>query len=85
MGVDWTNPSNYRSAWKSLEHTQRILAVLGGKLKQGAAQWYVIQKQYVTNVDNLLSKVEREFIPAYLQERLRKNEQIERARLQRSP
>nr|CCA25679.1 hypothetical protein PITG_05996 [Albugo laibachii Nc14] len=57
--------------WKSLELTQRILAVLGGTLKQGAAQWYVMQKQYVTNVDEFFSKVERELVPADLKERVR--------------
>ena len=59
--------------WKSLELSQRILAVLGGTLKQGAAQWYAMQKQYVTNVDEFFSKVEREFVPADLQERLRED------------
>ena len=57
--------------WKSQEPSQRILAVLGGTSQQGAAQWYVMQKQYVTNVDDFFSKVEREFVPADLQERLR--------------
>ena len=57
--------------WKSLELSQRKLAVLGGTLKQGAVQWYVMQKRYVTNVDYFFSKVERELVPAYLQERLR--------------
>ena len=66
--------------WKSLELSQRKLAVLGGTLKQGAVQWYVMQKQYVTNVDDLFSKVEREFFPADLKERLREdlNNMIER-------
>nr|CCA27675.1 Tc1like transporase putative [Albugo laibachii Nc14] len=59
--------------WKSPELTQRLLAVLDGTLKQGTAQWYVIKKQYVTNVDDFFSKVEREFIPADLQERLRES------------
>ena len=57
--------------WKSPGLTQRIIAVLGGTLKQGAAQWYVMQKKYVTNVDDFFSRVEREFVPADLQERLR--------------
>ena len=59
--------------WESLELSQRILAVFGGTLKQGAAQWYVMQKQYVKNVDDFFSKVEREFVPADLQERLLKD------------
>ena len=59
--------------WKNQELSQKIIAVLGGTLKQGADEWYVIQKQYVINVDDFFSKVEREFVPADLQERLRKD------------
>ena len=59
--------------WKSQELFQRILAVLGGTLKQGVAHGYVMQKQYVTNVDDFFSKVEREFVPADLQECPREN------------
>lgn len=58
-------------SWRSQELSQRILAVLGGTLKHGAAQWYVMQKQYITTVDDFFSKIEREFVPADLQERLR--------------
>ena len=62
-----------RVDWKSLELSQRILAVLGGTLKQGATQWYVMQKQYVTNVNDFFSKVEREFVRADSRERLRED------------
>uniref|UniRef100_A0AAV1U0I3 CCHC-type domain-containing protein n=1 Tax=Peronospora matthiolae TaxID=2874970 RepID=A0AAV1U0I3_9STRA len=57
--------------WKCHELSLRILAILGGTLKHGAAQWYVMQKQYITIVDDFFFKIEREFVPADLQERLR--------------
>ena len=47
------------------------MAVLRSTLKQRAAQWYVMQKQYITTVDEFFFKIEREFVPADLQERLR--------------
>uniref|UniRef100_A0AAV1TGI5 CCHC-type domain-containing protein n=1 Tax=Peronospora matthiolae TaxID=2874970 RepID=A0AAV1TGI5_9STRA len=57
--------------WKCHELSLRILAILGGTLKHGAAQWYVMQKQNITTVDDFFFKIEREFVPADLQERLR--------------
>ena len=45
-----------RVDWKSLELSQRILAVLGGTLKQGAAQWYVMQKTVCHKCGRLLQQ-----------------------------
>ncbi|CAH0493531.1 unnamed protein product [Peronospora farinosa] len=59
--------------WEIQEISQRILADLGGTLKKGAAKWYMMQKQYDTNVEDFFSKVGREFVPADLQERLRED------------
>ncbi|KAF1314388.1 putative Tc1like transporase, partial [Globisporangium splendens] len=57
--------------WKSVTLTTRILAVLGGTLKQGAAQWYIVMKSEIKTVDEFFEKLQEEFVPADLQERLR--------------
>ena len=84
-GVGWVYHFNStRSNWNNIslreEYNGRVgnflreylLAILGGTLKQRATQLFVMQKQYVKNVDDFFSKVEREFVPEYLQKRLRK-------------
>ncbi|KAG1692010.1 hypothetical protein DVH05_025988 [Phytophthora capsici] len=60
-GIDWKD-SNLRG---------RILAVLGGSLKDGAAQWYIVKKGEVQSVEDFVGKLEEEFVPPDLQERLR--------------
>ncbi|KAF1319593.1 hypothetical protein FI667_g13046, partial [Globisporangium splendens] len=52
--------------WKSETLTQRILAVLGGTLRQGAAQWFIVMKSEIKKIDEFFEKLEEEFVPADL-------------------
>lgn len=56
--------------WKDSKLRGRILAVLGGSLKDGAAQWYIVKKDEVQSVEDFFGKLEEEFVPPDLQERL---------------
>ncbi|POM58692.1 Tc1like transporase [Phytophthora palmivora] len=44
---------------------------LAGSLKYGAAQWYIVKKDDVKSVEDFFEKLEEEFVPPDLQERLR--------------
>ncbi|POM77209.1 Hypothetical protein PHPALM_5440 [Phytophthora palmivora] len=57
--------------WKDSKLSRRILAVLAGSLKYGAAQWYIVKKDDVKSVEDFFEKLEEEFVPPDLQERLR--------------
>ncbi|KAJ8525492.1 hypothetical protein ON010_g15622 [Phytophthora cinnamomi] len=57
--------------WKDSKLSGRILAVLAGSLKYGAAQWYIVKKDDVKSVEDFFLKLEEEFVPPDLQERLR--------------
>ncbi|KAG6610911.1 uncharacterized protein IUM83_08079 [Phytophthora cinnamomi] len=57
--------------WKDSKLSGRILAVLAGSLKYGAAQWYIVKKDDVKSVEDFFLKLEKEFVPPDLQERLR--------------
>eukprot|EP00644_Phytophthora_capsici_P005550 jgi/Phyca11/98076/e_gw1.2.1333.1 len=54
--------------WKDSKLRGRILAVLGGSLKDGAAQWYIVKKGEVQSVEDFFGKLEEEFVPPDLQE-----------------
>ncbi|KAF1319757.1 Retroelement pol polyprotein, partial [Globisporangium splendens] len=45
--------------------------MLGGTLRQGAAQWFIVKKTEIETVDQFFLELGSEFIPADLQERLR--------------
>ncbi|KAF1335346.1 hypothetical protein FI667_g1331, partial [Globisporangium splendens] len=45
--------------------------MLGGTLRQGAAQWFILKKTEIETVDQFFLELGNEFIPADLQERLR--------------
>ncbi|KAF1333192.1 polyprotein, partial [Globisporangium splendens] len=45
--------------------------MLGGTLRQGAAQWFIVKKTEIETVDQFFLELGNEFIPADLQERLR--------------
>ncbi|POM62324.1 LOW QUALITY PROTEIN: hypothetical protein PHPALM_28541 [Phytophthora palmivora] len=60
-----------RIYWKDRKWTRRILAVLAGSLKYGAAQWYIVKKDDVKSVEDVFEKLEEGFVPPYLQECLR--------------
>ncbi|KAF1326506.1 Retroelement pol polyprotein, partial [Globisporangium splendens] len=45
--------------------------MLGGTLRQGAAQWFTVKKTEIETVDQFFLELGNEFIPADLQERLR--------------
>ncbi|KAF1317106.1 polyprotein, partial [Globisporangium splendens] len=49
----------------------RLLAMLGGTLRQGAAQWFIVKKTEIETVDQFFLELGNEFVPADLQERLR--------------
>ncbi|GMF46658.1 unnamed protein product [Phytophthora fragariaefolia] len=57
--------------WKDSKLSERILAVLAGSLRYGAAQWYIVKKGDVKSVQDFFEKLEEEFVPPDLQERLR--------------
>ncbi|GMF50473.1 unnamed protein product [Phytophthora fragariaefolia] len=57
--------------WKDSKLSERILAVLAGSLRYGAAQWYIIKKGDVKSVQDFFEKLEEAFVPPDLQERLR--------------
>ncbi|KAE9286105.1 hypothetical protein PF008_g26744 [Phytophthora fragariae] len=57
--------------WKDSKLRERILAVLAGSLKYEAAQWYIVKKDDVRSVEEFFEKLEEEFVPPDLQERLR--------------
>ncbi|KAF1328523.1 Retroelement pol polyprotein, partial [Globisporangium splendens] len=45
--------------------------MLGGTLRQGAVQWFIVKKTEIETVDQFFLELGHEFIPADLQERLR--------------
>ncbi|KAF1314306.1 Retroelement pol polyprotein, partial [Globisporangium splendens] len=45
--------------------------MLGGTLRQGAAQWFIVKKTEIETVDQFFLELGNEFVPADLQERLR--------------
>ncbi|KAF1334823.1 Retroelement pol polyprotein, partial [Globisporangium splendens] len=45
--------------------------MLGGTLRQGAAQWFIVKKTEIEMVDQFFLELGNEFVPADLQERLR--------------
>ncbi|GMF42344.1 unnamed protein product [Phytophthora fragariaefolia] len=57
--------------WKDSKLSERILAVLAGSLRYGAAQWYIIKKGDVKSVQDFFEKLDEAFVPPDLQERLR--------------
>ncbi|GMF39303.1 unnamed protein product [Phytophthora fragariaefolia] len=57
--------------WKDSKLSERILAVLAGSLRYGAAQWYIVKKGDVKSVQDFFKKLEEAFVPPDLQERLR--------------
>ncbi|GMF17534.1 unnamed protein product [Phytophthora fragariaefolia] len=60
-----------RIDWKYSKLSERILAVLAGSLRYGAAQWYIVKKGDVKSVQDIFKKLEEGFVPPDLQERLR--------------
>ncbi|KAF1325142.1 Retroelement pol polyprotein, partial [Globisporangium splendens] len=53
--------------------------MLGGTLRQGAVQWFIVKKTEIETVDQFFLELGNEFIPADLQERLR--DQLEMSEL----
>ena len=58
-------------AWEDSSISTRVLAVLGSALHGTAAQWYVMMKPDLSSVQQFFEMLEREFVPADLQLRLR--------------
>ncbi|KAF1319537.1 Retroelement pol polyprotein, partial [Globisporangium splendens] len=57
--------------WRSSHLCKRVLATLAGALRGAAAQWYIMKKADISTVDEFFEELEREFVPADFQVRLR--------------
>jgi len=57
--------------WHDEAIASRILAILGSALRGPAAQWYMTRKDSIETVSQFFIELDREFVPADLQQRLR--------------
>ncbi|KAF1316556.1 Gag/polymerase/env polyprotein, partial [Globisporangium splendens] len=61
----------HNADWRSSHLCKRVPAALAGPLRGAAAQWYIVKKADISTVKEFLEELEKEFVPADFQVRLR--------------
>ncbi|KAG6604597.1 Retroelement pol Polyprotein [Phytophthora cinnamomi] len=57
--------------WQDENQSKRIIAMMTANFRGNAAAWYMLCRDSVSDVQDLIQKLTKEFVPPDLQERLR--------------